>query len=165
MASEVGVAFVRLRVISTQVASDLKDAIDKGSVAAQPSAEKGGGKLGDSVGKGLNDKLKPAVSKIGDSLVPVFIKSGKTSGKSYTDGFGDVVDNEGTGVLSRIKGLFNKVFGVFQRKDMPDHGKKSGSGFLSALHTSLASGVDNITTKVFGKGGVFEKGLDKIKGF
>lgn len=88
MPEVVGTAFVRLRIISTQVASDLKDAIDRGTIAANPNAEKGGQSLGDKMGKGLTDRVKPTVSKVSDDLVKGLGGRGEESGRKFMDSFG-----------------------------------------------------------------------------
>lgn len=136
MAAEVvGTAYVRIRALTTKLAGDIKDAVNKGAAEADADVGKSGSRLGTKFGDSFGDSVKESVKKnVTDAMA---------------DGVGDAV---GDGLR---RGL----------TDSDDESKKFGSGlaksilgqFFTDVSTGLASSKG---TNVFSKA---LKGLSSIK--
>ena len=97
MAEIVGTAYVRIRALTNQLGSDIKQGVDKGITDAEPTTEKGGKRLGgtmtDSFGDGMGD-LGPNMSNNIEDASEDSKKTTDKEGEKHGKSFGDHFDSE-----------------------------------------------------------------------
>lgn len=188
MPEVVGSAYVVIRAITTKVASDIKDSIDKGAKEAAPSADKAGKSIGDRIGTNANKSiaenlgqstaLKKALGKTGTDLGHLVGTNMTTeTSKGILAGRNEVSDSlrksltPSLSFFTRIRAFGGDIASdigrgmsdVF-RKIMPGKGQEAGHiagiSLGNAFKDSVASGID----KVVGNNGILEKGIKKLQG-
>ena len=151
MAEEVvGTAWVRIRAITTQMASDLKDAVDKGGVSARPAARKAGEDLGDETSRGLSSRLSSS------KAIPTAVEKAITPSAKTKSIFSRAATDLGN--------MFGRVFGTSSSRSMSTSGTSSSSRFTTAFRKTLVPEIAKIGGEVFGSKGVFAKTLKGLAG-
>lgn len=121
----VGTAYVRIRAITTALASDISDGLEKGAKDAKidKAGEKLGGDLSTGIGDGVEkgapdviDRLDGELEKKGGKRTE---KRGNWLGRKITKGMGDGVDKDSPGFLSKFQGVLKKVEGLADKLKLP----------------------------------------------
>jgi hypothetical protein len=150
MAAEiVGTAYIRLRAISTQLASDIQDGLDKGAKDAK--LDKAGEKLGTDLSAGIGDGVEAGVpdvvDKIDDSLEKEggkrTEKRGNWLGRKISKGMGDGIDKDNS-FLKSFQGKLKKLEGLTDKLKLP------GIAWTGLIGVSLLNSVVAVAGAILG---------------
>lgn len=139
MAEVVGTAYVRIRAVTTRLASDIADGVKRGSENAKPDIEVAGKDVGDFWSSSMLDQVK---NKVGQNLSGIFQNYGKDSGQSFTDKFGNKLrsgiraldgDDRSSGFFRRFGSSLSGIFHRAWRARSESEGKST----LSSLQNSF----------------------------
>lgn len=170
MSDVVGTAYVRIRAVTTKLAADIKDAVDKGAAQAAPSLKKTGEDIGNTISTGMSGtigtKAKETAAKAGEDVAKALTggasKHLKLAGRNeINDGLRDALTHRS--ILSRAAAVGKDI------------GDKITTGMASGFRraeSAVANTLESIGKKMQGTlgkldlsktvGNVFEK-LSSIK--
>jgi phage-related minor tail protein len=151
MAAEiVGTAYVRIRAITTSLASEINDGVEKGAKDAK--IDKAGEKLGRDLSTGIGDGVETGAPDVINRLDDELEKSGgkRTEkrgnwlGRKIMKGMGEGVDNDSPGFLSKFQGALKKIEGLADKLKLP------GIAWTGLIGLSLLNSVVAVAGAVLG---------------
>lgn len=150
MAAEiVGTAYIRLRAISTQLASDIQDGLEKGTRDAKvdKAGERIGTDLTSSMGDGVEVGVPDVVDKIDDSLEKEggkrTEKRGNWLGRKISKGMGDGIDKDNS-FLKSFQAKLKKIEGLADKLKLP------GIAWTGLIGIGLLNSVVGVAGAILG---------------